>query len=88
MPCSSGNERAAARFPSVHAVKPPLPALRVNVCATPKHPSACSLQDIGFCNLGHATELLPQLTQLTFGHGYSPQVDLSTLAGGVWASAG
>lgn len=33
--------------------------------------------------LGPATSLLPQLTSLTFGHGYVGHVDLDTLQGGV-----
>lgn len=39
-------------------------------------------QDIGSAELGAATRLLPQLTQLTFGNGEDETVDLGSLQGG------
>lgn len=45
---------------------------------------SCTLkpQDIGPSDLGHASRLLPQLTQLTFGHGYHDErINLGVLRG-------
>lgn len=49
--------------------------------------SSCTPQGVGFSDVGPATRVLPQLTKLTFGHGYGSRVNLEALRGGHMGAA-